>query len=112
MRAPTVLLMQDASVHQVLDWHKQVQHFSGPARELLTQSIALEERSVDRTTLRLLFGPTVWPQLTEELRWGIFFSVGMGIAGVRSYGRITFEKAISDPVTTPARWIRPYPRSR
>jgi hypothetical protein len=104
--------VRDTSVHQVLDWHNQVQHFSGSVRELLTHSIALEERAGVRRTLRILIGPQMWPQLTEQLRWGIGLSVGMGTAGVRWYGRVTFEKTVSELVTTPARWVERRPRQQ
>jgi hypothetical protein len=95
--------VQDTSVLQILDWHKQVRHFSGPARELLTHSIALEEGSGDRITLRILIGPRTWPRLTDQLRFSIGLSMGMGLAGMRRYRRITFEKTVGDPVIVLAR---------
>jgi hypothetical protein len=65
-------------------------------------SIALEERTGGCTTLRILLGPQMWPQLTEQLRFSIGLSLAMGMAGVRSYARVIFKKAVSDPLTTPA----------
>lgn len=99
--------MQDASVRQVLDWCNQVQHFGEPVRELLVHSIALEERTGDRRTLRILIGPQMWSQLTEQLRLSIGLSVCMGMAGVRWYGRVTFAKTVTDPLTTRA-WVEHY----
>jgi hypothetical protein len=91
---------QDISVHQVIDWHEQVRHFSAPTRELLVHSIALQARTRDRPTLRILLGPKNWPQLTEQLRVRIGVSIGMGMVGVRRYGRVTFEQTASEPLTT------------
>jgi hypothetical protein len=88
--------------YRVLDWCKQVQHFSGPSRELLTHSIALQEDIGGRQTLRILFGPQAWPHLTELLRFDIGLSIGMGTVGVRWHGHVRFEKTLVDPVTTPA----------
>jgi hypothetical protein len=98
--------MQDTSVRQVLDWYKQVRQFSEPARELLTRSIALEERNGAHTTLRILIGPRTWSQLTEQLRLNIGLSMGMGRAGLRRYGRVTFEKTVADPLTPARRKLR------
>jgi hypothetical protein len=94
-----------ATGYQVLDWREQVQRFSGPARQLLMHSIALEEYTGGHRTLRILVGPSVWQQLTEQLRFSIGLLVCMGAAGVHPYRRVTFEKTVADPLTAPIRRI-------